>query len=708
MRAVKLSSRRAALWAWAAALAALLTTLAMPLYGQTQSSTARASSPQMFAQSGWFDWWPWRDKQPAATPAAPEPALRGQPVERELGVVRQPGGPAWLDMSNWFNWWPSKPQPHMGVSAPHYGDSLFYFYQSRYFTSVNQLMVSQHFGRMSPHDDEAEILRGGLFLSYGMHKEAGEVFAKLIERGAPQPVRDRAWFFLAKIRYQRDLLAGAEDALARIEKKLPGDLEEDRMLLQANVLMAQARYADAARALDAASKSPNVSSYVRYNLGVALLHSGEFARGTALLDQVGKMPVRGEEMRSLRDKANVALGFASLQENRSQQARMFLERVRLAGMHSNKALLGFGWAAASQGQMKSALVPWSELAGRDPSDAAVLEAKLAVPYALAELGAYGQALDHYQDAIDGFDRESKRLDESVAAIRDGKLLDTLIEANPGEEMGWFWNIAALPEGLPHGGHLASLMATHEFQEGFKNYRDLLFLTRNLERWRDTLDVLRDMAANRRQAYAERLPQVRDKDRELNLAGLAERQASLQSELERVEREGDAKAFATARERELQVRLDRVRDTLAQGGNDPELIEARERYRRVAGALLWEQSDQFSARLWNARKTMQDLQRTLAQAQQRDAELGQAELDEPSRLDAFAARIETLAAYVDRTMPRIAALSNEQRAAVQEIAVAALQRQKERLVAYNTQARFAVAQIYDRANLAKDGSRATAQ
>jgi hypothetical protein len=59
-------------------------------------------------------------------------------------------------------------------------------------------------------------------------------------------------------------------------------------------------------------------------------------------------------------------------------------------------------------------------------------------------------------------------------------------------------------------------------------------------------------------------------------------------------------------------------------------------------------------------------------------------------------------------PRVAGLANEQRAAVQELAVAELTRQKERLVAYGTQARFAVAQIHDRANQARDGSRATGQ
>jgi tetratricopeptide (TPR) repeat protein len=613
-------------------------------------------------------------------------------------------------MSTWMNWWPwrdTSPPPPSGVESPHYGDSLFYFFQGRYFTSVTVLMVSQQFARMTPHDDEAEILRGGLFLSYGMHREAGEVFAKLIERGAPQPVRDRAWFYLAKIRYQRDLYAEAEDALGRIEKPLPGDLEEDRALLQANVLMARGKYADAIKVLDTLAKGPNASSYVRYNLGVALLRSGDLARGTALLDGVGKLTTASEEYRSLRDKANVALGFASLQEGRVEQARIYLERVRLSGMYSNKALLGFGWAAAEQRQMKKALVPWGELATRNPGDAAVLEAKLAVPYALTELGANAQALELYQDAIGVFDRQSADLDASVAAIRSGKLLDGLIASNPGEEMGWFWNIAALPDApdLPLGSHLAQLMATHQFQEAFKNYRDLLFLARNLQQWQESLGVLRDMLANRRQAFAARLPQVREQARALNLADFEQQVNALLAELDRVERDGDAAAFATPRERELQVRLDRVRETLEGGGSDPELAQARERYRRVAGALLWQQNDQFAVRMWNARKGMRELQRNLAQVQQRDAALAVAQRDEPARLDQFAGRIDALSARVDMMVPRVAALTQEQQVAVQELAVAELLRQKERLAEFGTQARFAVAQIYDRASSTREGNRA---
>jgi len=73
--------------------------------------------------------------------------------------------------------------------------------------------------------------------------------------------------------------------------------------------------------------------------------------------------------------------------------------------------------------MKTALVPWSELATRDPGDAAVLEASWPVPYALAISVPAPRALELYQDAIGVFDRESVNLDKSVSAIRSGKLLD---------------------------------------------------------------------------------------------------------------------------------------------------------------------------------------------------------------------------------------------------------------------------------------------
>ncbi|HMC15683.1 MAG TPA: hypothetical protein VKI18_08635 [Albitalea sp.] len=595
------------------------------------------------------------------------------------------------------------------VLDPHYGDGLFHFFQERYFTSITGLMVSQHFKRVSHHDDEAEILRGGMLLSYGLHREAGEIFAQLIERGASPKVRDRAWFYLAKIRYQRNVLPEAEDAIARIGSNLPPELEEERGLLQANLLMARGDYPGAAGVLRTMTTSKDAGQYARFNLGVALIHSGERAAGSALLDELGRSGAPNEELRSLRDKANVALGFAALQAQQPEEARKVLERVRLTSLHANKALLGFGWAAASMKNAKQALVPWMELAGRDTSDAAVLEARIAVPYAYAELGAYGQALERYQDAIALFDREAVNLDQSIAAIRAGKLVDGLLEHNPGDEMGWFWSIRALPQ-MPHAGHLSQVLAQHEFQEAFKNYRDLRFLSRNLQEWQDKLGVFGDMLANRRKAYDDRLPKVVSggKASESSLAGLQQQRDKLAAELAQAAADADGRAFADPKERDLMARLANVEEILKTLGDDPDFAAARQRARLAAGVLTWQLAQAHPARVWDAQKGLRIADAQLAEARRRDAALLQAQRDEPARFEAFAKRIEALDPRIKALIPHVTALSQEQQNAVQDIAVAELTRQKERLAVYATQARFAVAQLYDRANQVRGAEHAARQ
>lgn len=606
-------------------------------------------------------------------------------------------------------WWsfssaaPEAPSAHV-IQDPHYGDTLFHFYKGRYFTAVTGLMVSQHFERVSSHADEAEVLRGGLLLSYGLHREAGEIFAKLIEKDTAPAVRDRAWFYLAKIRYQRGFLPEAEQAVDQVEKHLPPDLEEERGLLKANLLMARGDYATAVAVLGGMAKGTgSAGAYSRFNLGVAMIRNGDLEGGSKLLDELGRAPAANEEYRSLRDKANVALGFAALQADHPEDARRALERVRLQGLQSNKALLGFGWAAAALKDPKLALVPWTELAERDASDSAVLEARIAVPYALGELGAYGQSLERYNDAITAFDKEGGSLNESIAAIRAGKLLAGLLESNPGEEMGWFWKIDKLPE-MPHANHLTQVLAQHDFQEGFKNYRDLRFLTHNLEHWKDNLGVFDDMLANRRQAFAERLPKILSKAGESGLTAVQQRGEAVIKEVARVAAESDSKALADEKQRDLLARIDSGRATLAAPGAEVD-ASAQERLRRVTGALTWQLAQQYPARLWDATKAVGVIQNQLTEAAQHDAALVQAQRDEPARFDGFAVRIKELDARIEALIPRVAALSRDQEQAVQGLAVAELERQKERLAVYATQARFAVAQIYDRATSTKEGERA---
>jgi tetratricopeptide (TPR) repeat protein len=592
------------------------------------------------------------------------------------------------------------------VTAPHYGDVLFHFYQEHHFDALSAILVSSHFGRLQPQNDEAELLRGGLLLSYGLHQEAGEIFTRLIERGAPPAVRDRAWYHLARIRYQRGLHAQARDALGRIGEALPAELRTEAALIGAQIDMAAGDYAAAAKRLEGITRGDGAGLVARYNLGVALIRQGQAERGNAVLEAIGKAAAPDEETQALRDKANLALGYAELQAGRPVRARSHFERVRLQGMYTNKALLGFGWASAALQQYTDALVPWNELVLRDASDAAVLEGHLAVPYALAELGARGQAAQLYREALALYEREGEALEQSITMIRDGGLVDGLLARNPGEDMGWFVSIRELPE-LPHGSHLAPVLARHDFQEAFKNVRDLRILSRTLAQWQERLAVYDDMLANRRSAFAERLPRVLAASGAGALAPLQARRDELAATLAAAEAGPEVEALASPRERDQLARVAAVRRGLegagpAAGGD---LAQATERLRRVAGALTWQLAQAWPQRLWQTKKALKDTDAELDAARGHIAALEAAQSSEPQRFDAFAERLKALQARLALLQPVITALHDEQRVALQDIAVAELKAQQLRLGDYTAQARFALAQLLDRAVAEPGGQRA---
>ena len=100
------------------------------------------------------------------------------------------------------------------VKDLHWGDVLFYFYQDDYLQSLTRLGAAQDFNRVGNHALEAELLKGGLYLSLGQHEEAGRIFKSLLNDNVPLDVRNRAWFYLAKVWYQRNYLEDAATALS--------------------------------------------------------------------------------------------------------------------------------------------------------------------------------------------------------------------------------------------------------------------------------------------------------------------------------------------------------------------------------------------------------------------------------------------------------------------------------------------------------------
>ncbi|HZO23958.1 MAG TPA: tetratricopeptide repeat protein, partial [Steroidobacteraceae bacterium] len=588
----------------------------------------------------------------------------------------------------------------------HYGDVLFYFYQDDDFEAITRLTAYQHWNLIPHHEDEGELLLGGLYLSLGMHNEAGERFQTLLTRDVPTGVRNRAWFYLAQVWYARGYLDKAEEALDRVQGKLSPELEAQKEHLFANVLMHQGKFDQAIRVLVAWKGSPSWSAYARFNLGVALIREKRLTDAEAFLTAVGTMYAESGEMLALKDRANLALGFAELQVDQPAKAKESLQRVRLNGPYSNKALLGMGWADAALGDYQAALNPWMELRGRNLLDAAVQESFLAVPYAFSKLNASAQSAEYYETAVESYDAETGRLDDAISRIQGGSLLEQVLSSEKESRYGWFWQLKSVPE-APESRYLYTVLAGHDFQEGLKNYRDLAYMGHTLDKWSDSMEAFGDMIDTRERAYAERLPRVDALLASGAIDRLAQRRSELDSRINTIEASKDVAAVGSPEEREQWGRIQRLEAALAGAPDNPQNAELRQRLRLVKGVLYFRLDEAFKARMWQQHRSMKDLDLALQEARSRWIRVDRARRSVPTNNGEFATRVAALKTRIDALQVRLAATEQKQSEYLAQVAVGELEQQKSRLATYQVQARFALATMYDRAANADQAQRAEA-
>ncbi|MCH7536982.1 MAG: tetratricopeptide repeat protein [Proteobacteria bacterium] len=581
----------------------------------------------------------------------------------------------------------------VSIEDPHYGEVLFYFYQEDFFPAIVRLLAAQDQAQFDDHAEEAELLLGGLFLSYGHHFRAAEIFERLLADNVAPDIRDRTWFFLAKIWYQRGYHDRAQEALSSIENELPVNLQREALMLRAQIAIDAGEYDRAISLLQDWQGDTEWASYAKFNIGVALVRSGRVDEARTLLDDLGHLNPFNEELTSLRDRANLALGFALLQDGQPYAAKAPLQRVRLEGPFSNKALLGVGWADAETKNFQRALVPWMELRGRDLLDSAVQESMLAIPYAMAKLDSISQAADHYLDAIEAFYEESARIDRTIGHINSGAMFDDFLLDDPLDGMGWYWRLEELPQG-PAARYLFHLLASHEFQEGLKNYRDLNHLKRNLTGWQENIAVYANMIETRLEAYASRLPYVEDALASADLDGMVSRKLEFDATLGNIEATHDWLALATQPEFDMWEDISDLENTPALQASLPEAEEARDKIRLLKGVLQWQLERDFKDRLWRVKRDVRQAGEALVATQRSRRKIDETMRTEPQRLAELSDRVDGLTPRIEALQAQVAGALLEQHAFLQSIAVDELQAQKQRLETYTVQARFALAAIYD--------------
>ena len=591
----------------------------------------------------------------------------------------------------------------------YFGEALYFAHQGYYFEALERLDAElwQHYGLDEPeldslyvHLNDAEFSVGDFELHYRMHHRAGRAIKAVLEGDVDDDVRNDAAYRLARIHFQKGQMNDALHALGRIEGKIPEPIRDDIEFLRANIYMATDRPSDAVDILKRLQGADGLRGFASYNLGIALLQAGRQPDALNQLDRAGQVGDGDHATEAIRDKSNLVLGTILLEAGEFDQAKQFLDRVSLEGPFSNQALLSSGWADVSVENFERAVVPWSILAERNVTDGSAQEAMLALPYAYSKLNVHGRAALFYGRALNSFSVELEKLDASIKSIRDGRFLQALIREEIRKDKDWVIQLRSLPD-TPETYYLMELSASHVFQTGLQNYLDLADLRKKLVSWQTSVDSFDDMVEIRGEHYEPLLPDIDQQFRKLDsrMRLRIEQHRLLKRRLHGMLTTPRPEFLAT---REEQAVLNRLKEFEGQLGKDnsPMAVSLKERMRRLSGTVTWALLTEYHERLTVFDRNLRELHASVEIMRENYARFVRARQAATHSFEGYESPVRRLRMRIDESLAKVDLLMARQGHLMEVVAIDELIARRRRLENYQDQARFALADSYDRATQAQ--------
>jgi tetratricopeptide (TPR) repeat protein len=587
----------------------------------------------------------------------------------------------------------------------YFGESLYQAYQGQFFDALERLdaELAQHHRVDEPqldtlqfHIRQADFSVGDFELRYRMHLRAGRAIRAVLDADVEQPVKNEAAYRLARIEFQKDQPEDALQALDRIQGVVPVNIKDEIEFLRGNVYLSLGRPTDAVEVLKRLQTAESQKGFAAYNLGIALLQAGRTPDALRQLEKAGQLDTKESATAAIRDKSNMVLGSLMLQSEDYAHAQLAFDRVGLDGLYSSRALLSSGWADASAKDFQKALVPWGMLVSRDSTDAAVQEAKLALPFAYSQLRVYGRAAQLYGQALESFGEELDKVDASMKSIRAGNFLKALLREEIQQDNVWVVRLRALPD-TPETFYLTDLMASNDFQSALQNYLDLEDLRRRLVAWQGGFDAFDDLIQKRRANFEPLLPKVDLQFRELDsrMRLRLEQRDHLQKGLQAILTAPRPALLATADER---IAVDRLRkiDAALKRSAGPDRDAQQARVQHLQGVLTWRLYTEYPQRLTQAHKNLRALNDDMRVMKERYAAFVRARQAAVHSYAGYDQTIKRLRTRVAGSLDRVDTLLARQGHVIEQVALDELTTRHKRLEAYQIQARYAVADSYDRA------------
>ncbi len=280
----------------------------------------------------------------------------------------------------------------------------------------------------------------------------------------------------------------------------------------------------------------------------------------------------------------------------------------------------------------------------------------------------------------------------------GSFLKALLREEGRLDKDWVIHLRELPQ-MPETFYLMQLMASNDFQVMLQNYLDLEELRQRLESWGTNYAAYNDIIELRRRYYEPLLPSIDAKFRKLDsvIRLRMEQREKLDKKLKKMLVAPQPEFLATAQERIAKQRIAAMEKRLRGKHID---AQTRHRLERLKGAIQWNITTNYQARLTEAFEHLAALDKDIAVLQENYASFVRTRQAATQSYQGYDEQIRRLGIRTDNAIIKVDTLMKRQGHLLEVIAVNELVRRYQKLEAYQVQARFALAENYDRATKAR--------
>lgn len=582
-----------------------------------------------------------------------------------------------------------------------YGGILFDYYRGESIEALNLILVAQKRNLLPNHSQSARLLSGVIYLDLGMLTHAQEIFNDLLtEEELQSGLLSRIEFYLGKLHYRQGDFNKAEFRLTRILDSLDADIKDDALIMLSNISIYTDQKEKARSWLLQISEESKLSSISQYNLGILWLREQNLNLATTLLTSIHPEYTEDKVIKSLQDKAHIALGYYHLSQKEFEKAREYLFKVRLESPQANKAMLGVGWSYGEGGNYNRALTHWTELSKGDIRDVAVQEAFLAVPFAYQRLNSMQLSLQKYVDASNAFQSQIDLIDDLMKQIEEGDLLEKFVNSIVTNQFESIADESGIQDSKLFGDkydyYLYELVAQHQFNEGFRSYQKLGKLAQILDRWEEALPTFSDILTTNELRFSERIPVIDQYLAEGAFEKFQTQLAEFDEDIKALKNNERMHLIATRDELKLHKRitglfekLDRIPEDML---SPDQVIMAK----RARGILQWQIEEGRVGKIWQLEKVARDIRRVLAEMEERKISLASARQQAQSRFMGYQGKVDDASGQLVGLRDKIAQQIEAQAFELKTQIVNVLVKRKATLNQYLLQSDLSIARLHEKA------------